>query len=514
MFAPSAHVMTEVLTPAARPLKPPPKAALGTLAVAFALALLPLPSGELVEVIGVVVGCAATLAALAAAHWSEDLIYSALAPRPGWLRLTVGGLLPGLGLVFGLVSTLALAVAFESLGAQEIVVLTLFFGTIWFSSAATGTLIVLVAELVAKLLSQDFRSRISLTVLGLLGAAVSTVSLLAVAIPSAVAQVTSMKIENLSVDLGEGKLGAGELAELMKMDETSEILGLLLLSLAVLFSLPAVISACGKLAELAMERVHPLDQAFGRIAAGDLDVRVEEGGGIEFRRLARRFNEMVESLVLAQQMERAFSAYVSQPVIDRIRAQHGRAELPARARDATVFFADVRDFTSLSERLEPQQVMDLLDRYYEEVIGVVDAHEGYIDKFIGDAVYVVFNGPIDQPDHVERCCRCAIDLQRRIGELNAEAAFPEIGTLDVGVGVTTGPVVAGNLGTERSTQFSVIGDTVNLASRLSGQAPSGEVWINARCRDRLPEGMISTPLEPLRVKGKAAPVDVARLWPT
>jgi adenylate cyclase len=164
----------------------------------------------------------------------------------------------------------------------------------------------------------------------------------------------------------------------------------------------------------------------------------------------------------------------------------------------------------MSENLTPDRVLEMLNRYYGHVSSVVDRYEGYIDKFIGDAVYVVFNGPIDQHDHVDRGVRCAIAIQQKIAELNAASAFPEIGQLDVGVGVATGPVVAGNLGRER-TQYSIIGDTVNLASRLSQLAPRGEIWINSAAARALPEQIAQEPLEPITVKGKARQVEVHRV---
>ncbi len=126
---------------------------------------------------------------------------------------------------------------------------------------------------------------------------------------------------------------------------------LLLFAVAMLFGFPAVLSACSKLAEAVMERTHPPSLAFDHLAKGDRSVRVE-----------------------------------------RIRAQHGEAQLPPSLRDATVFFADIRGFTSFSERLSPEEVVSMLNRYFDRVVTIVEEHQGYLNKFIGDAVVVVFAG--------------------------------------------------------------------------------------------------------------------------
>ena len=233
-----------------------------------------------------------------------------------------------------------------------------------------------------------------------------------------------------------------------------------------------------------------------------------ESGSREFREVAHQFNEMVEALGLSERMERAFGLYVSGPVLDRIRTQHGEALIAAARRDATVFFADLRDFTAISERLNPETLLAVLNRFFDRVVDVVAGHEGYLDNFLGDAVLVVFNGPIDQPDHAQRAVRCACAIQSVLAEMNAAGAFPEVGRLGLGVGVATGPLVAGNVGGATRTRYTVIGDTVNLAERLCGAAPAGGVWINRACRDRAGDQVRTRELPPLTVKGKAAAVEV------
>ncbi|MBT3224619.1 MAG: adenylate/guanylate cyclase domain-containing protein, partial [Proteobacteria bacterium] len=276
-------------------------------------------------------------------------------------------------------------------------------------------------------------------------------------------------------------------------------------------ALPAIISACSKLADAVMERVHPLARGFEEVGAGNLDISVEVAGSKEFADLARGFNTMVGDLALSSRMERAFGQYLSTKLLDRIRAQHGDAHLPASLRDSTVFFADIRGFTSMSENKEPQEVLDILNRYFDKVIPIVHDHDGYLDKFIGDEFFVVFNGPVDQADHAERGARCAIAVQEQVALLNKEGFFDDIGGLQIGIGLATGPLVAGNLGSKEQMEYTVIGDTVNLASRLTSKASAGQIITNAA--NVAAQDLSSIPLEPIKVKGREEQVIPHRLWP-
>jgi class 3 adenylate cyclase len=426
-------------------------------------------------------------------------------------------LVPVLALILGPLAAVVIGVPGSLLGDNANSLLIVLFGSLWLASAAAGTAIVVLLDVAISAVVPDFRSRVQLAVLSLIALAGAGAFLLATAAREAGERVQTLGPGTLTpgskLDLGSEAYQDAELAKLVAQPETARLVTLLVVLIMALIAVPAVLSACGKLADAVMERVHPLARAFSEVGRGNLEVRVEEAGSRDFRALGASFNHMVGDLMLSQRMERAFGQYVSAQVLTRIRAQHGEAALPASLREASVFFADVRGFTAMSERLEPAEVLGVLNRYFEHVVAVVDQFEGYLDKFIGDAVVVVFNGPIDQPDHASRAARCAIAIQKKVEELNGAETFPEIGVLEVGVGVATGPLVAGNLGSANHMEYTVIGDTVNLASRLTGQAPPGEVWINERCAELLPADLPRAALAPLSVKGKARPVAAYRVWP-
>jgi adenylate cyclase len=242
-------------------------------------------------------------------------------------------------------------------------------------------------------------------------------------------------------------------------------------------------------------------------------VSVREDESPELGRLGRTFNQMVAKLAMAEQMERAFGLYTSTHLLDRIRSQHGNAALPGAIRDATVLFADIRGFTSLSERLPPEHVVAVLNRFFDAALDTIERFDGFVNKFVGDALMVVFNGPVDQGDHAERATRCAVALQQQIAALNAERAFQYVDALEVGVGIASGPMVCGNIGGRRQIEYTVIGDTVNMASRLCSAAAGGEVLVSGRTAGALPTSIDTRPLPPLQVKGKTDPVRVLCAWP-
>ena len=156
--------------------------------------------------------------------------------------------------------------------------------------------------------------------------------------------------------------------------------------------------------------------------------------------------------------------------------------MASESRVATLLFADIRGFTALSAAMSPEEVIGLLNRYMSILIEVVARYDGYINKFIGDAVLVVWNAPLDQPDHAARAARCAAAMQRALGRANAAGEFGSR-TVGMGIGLNTGPLVIGQLGNERQAEFTVIGDTVNVASRACSHAAAGQVALTVAVRD-------------------------------
>ncbi|MEN2985935.1 MAG: adenylate/guanylate cyclase domain-containing protein [Thermodesulfovibrionaceae bacterium] len=145
------------------------------------------------------------------------------------------------------------------------------------------------------------------------------------------------------------------------------------------------------------------------------------------------------------------------------------AKLGGERRDVTVLFSDIRGFTALSEKIQPENVIELLNEYFAAMTEVIFKWEGTLDKFIGDAIMVFWGAPLPQPDHAERAVRCAIEMSQKLRELCKKWSYENKPTINIGIGINTGEVLVGNIGVEgKKMDYTVIGDHVNLASRLEG----------------------------------------------
>jgi class 3 adenylate cyclase len=195
--------------------------------------------------------------------------------------------------------------------------------------------------------------------------------------------------------------------------------------------------------------------------------------------------------------------YLSPQLAARLRAEPAVAELGGEERDVTVLFADLQGFTAFSERHTPAEVLAMLNAYWEKTAPVVlGEHGGMIERFAGDAIMVVFNAAVDQPDHPLRAARAALALQRAAEELAAS----EPGRPRFRVGINTGPAIVGNVGTAEQRSFTAIGDTTNLAARLQPHAEPGQVVIGQTTLEAISGHARAEPLGELEVKGKAEPV--------
>ncbi len=180
--------------------------------------------------------------------------------------------------------------------------------------------------------------------------------------------------------------------------------------------------------------------------------------------------------------------------------------LGGELREATVLFCDIRGFTKLSAELSPGSIVNMLNQYFSVIIDRILANDGMINKFAGDNIMAVWNAPQSQPDHAQLAAKAAIESQKAIKELRErEAELPKV---QFGFGVNTGEAIAGNVGSEGRLEYTVIGDAVNLASRICGGAPGDKVWISSSTYEQAKETIQVKELEPQYFKGKEEPVIV------
>lgn len=211
-----------------------------------------------------------------------------------------------------------------------------------------------------------------------------------------------------------------------------------------------------------------------------------------------------------RRIRQVFSRYVSPEIVSRI-VNRGDAVLRGEERELTVMFTDLRGFTSLSEKLSPEQVVRLLNRYFTPMTELVRGSHGTLDKFIGDALMAFWNAPHDVPDHPNQAAMTALAMQQSLAGLNEELERDFGGRLAMGVGLHTGPAYVGNMGSATLTNYTAIGDTVNLASRLEGLCARLGVGIamSSDTASRLHgEGIVPLRLARMQVKGRIEPVDV------
>lgn len=223
---------------------------------------------------------------------------------------------------------------------------------------------------------------------------------------------------------------------------------------------------------------------------------------------------MNERRRLAEKAERdaatreRFQRLLSPDLAERVVSGALMVEKGGESVEATVLFADIRGFTAISENTEASEVLQLLNEYYECIVDVVFKHEGTVDKFIGDAIMVIWGAPVRHRDDPYRAVKAALDIQHALVGFNHDRMDVGKPPIEVGIGITTGELVAGYIGSSRTMSYSVIGDTVNTASRLCSAAKPGQIIISASTSIALPVQIRVGPLEPLKAKGKYNPIEV------
>lgn len=222
---------------------------------------------------------------------------------------------------------------------------------------------------------------------------------------------------------------------------------------------------------------------------------------------------MLERRIAAEYQKReirnAFSRYVTESVVESILSDPSKLKLGGERRKMTVLFSDIRGFTSISEGLKPEKLVEIMNKYLSRMTDEVFKHEGVLDKYIGDAVMAFWNAPFDQPDHAKRAVETALDMLSALKEMNATKVFGDL-ELKIGVGVNTGEMVVGNMGSEERFDYTVIGDSVNLGSRLESLTKEYGVCllITESARQELNNGYLLRQVDLVAVKGKKEPVKI------
>jgi adenylate cyclase len=258
----------------------------------------------------------------------------------------------------------------------------------------------------------------------------------------------------------------------------------------------------------------PLGQvrsAMREVEQGELDTRCPVVSNDEIGAVAEGFNRMVGGLRDRELLKETFGKYVSREIRDEILA--GRVSLEGQALEVTILFADLRDFTPWVEATGPREVVHDLNAYFTEMDEAIREHRGLVLQFIGDEIEAAFGAPVAYPAHAEMAVRAALEMRRRLGVWNAERVRAGKAPLRHGIGIHTGPVLAGNIGSAERHSYALVGDPVNLASRIQGlnKELGSDILVSGATRRRLNGQFDLVPLPAVRVKGKSVEVEVYRL---
>ena len=204
----------------------------------------------------------------------------------------------------------------------------------------------------------------------------------------------------------------------------------------------------------------------------------------------------------------ALGRFLAPEVVQMIEANPDGVRLGGVNQRVSVLFCDIRGFTSMSETMPPEKVVEILNGYFDGVTKAIFEHGGTLDKYIGDAAMAIFGAPISKGNDAQRAVQAGVAIQKLVNELNREAVKRGHPEIKVGVGINTGVVTAGNIGSPQRLDYTVIGDEVNLASRMCGKADAGQVLITESTFNDVREHFRMSPLPPVMVKGKSMPINI------
>ncbi len=214
-----------------------------------------------------------------------------------------------------------------------------------------------------------------------------------------------------------------------------------------------------------------------------------------------------------KELKGTFQKYVSPAIVDEVLSDAKNLELGGRKERMTVLFSDIRGFTTISEQLDPKELGDFLNSYLTPMTDLVFANKGTLDKYMGDAVMAFFGAPINYPDHAKMACKCCLDMMDKLAELQEEYKKQGLPPIDIGIGLNTGDMSVGNMGSETVRSYTVMGDAVNLGARLEGinKQYGTHIMISEFTYEDVKDDFVCREVDRVRVKGKLEPVKIYEL---
>lgn len=311
---------------------------------------------------------------------------------------------------------------------------------------------------------------------------------------------------------------ADALAELKQYEENSQALAKRITWRVLGVAIGLLIVALVILELIARQFTKPIRQladAAAVIREGKFDEvvlpKVVEHSRNEVVQLTRAFHDMAAGLQEREKVRDVLNKVVSREIADEILSGH--VHLGGEVKEATVFFADLRDFSVLTSHLPPEEVITFVNGYMTEMTHIIEAHQGVIDKYIGDAVMAIFGAPVEHPNSSFQAVLSGILIRDRLAEWNDERKAAGLLVAEIGIGIHTGPMVAGNMGAEDRLNYTVLGSNVTLAARLCDEADAAEILIteNVLQNPHVADTIIVDKCPPVQPKGSAKPVQIYKV---
>jgi adenylate cyclase len=257
--------------------------------------------------------------------------------------------------------------------------------------------------------------------------------------------------------------------------------------------------------------IQTLVQSMQQVLQGNLSQRLQVTRQDEIGFLGHSFNEMVSGLEEREKIKDTFGRFVSQDVANAV--LNGHVPLVGERREVSILFQDIRGFTTISERTDPAVLVRMLNQFFTEMVAAVEMEGGVVKQFTGDGVMALFGAPNLYPDSATRAVRAALGMVQRLGSLNERLRQQEFSDLHIGVGIHTGEVVAGLIGPDKRVEYAVVGDPVNLASRIEGLTKElqATIVISEETASRLGPEFTLGRTATMAVKGKEKPVTVVEV---
>lgn len=254
-----------------------------------------------------------------------------------------------------------------------------------------------------------------------------------------------------------------------------------------------------------------LVSASKKISAGNFKIDLKPKGKDEIAHLSLAFNDMAKGLEERDKAKSVLNKFHNKEIAEKL--LHGEIKLGGERKEAIIFFSDIRDFTAISEKLEPEQVVEMINEYMTRMVSIIRKHGGIVDKYVGDAIMALWGVPESKPHDLEQAVRACIEMRKELSLLNDVRMARGQGSIKIGMGLNVGQVIAGNIGSDEKMEYTVIGDSVNLASRIESMTKEygTDLLISSSIADRVPGKFMLEECASVKVKGKTEAVRIFKV---